>query len=194
MHKIAFSGIPGSGKTSIWAEVKKLLSLKFRVEEVPDLKLNSPFDFDQKAGFVSQFYFISNQINEENIRSLAHPDFLLCDGSLLDQWLEWQRFLTEKKSIGQLAEKNALLENLFRFWMPTYTTTFRIRGDAKILEKRAPKAEWREYPLERCPQLDELYDHIIEQDRIQAIDIWNHQSVDESAQEVMKQITNLKLI
>jgi len=194
MHKIAFSGIPGSGKTSIWAEVKKLLSLKFRVEEVPDLELNSPFDFDQKAGFVSQFYFISNQINEENIRSLAHPDFLLCDGSLLDQWLEWQRCLTEKKSIGQLAEKNALLENIFRFWMPTYTATFRIRVDAKILEKRAPKAGLRESPLEHCPQLDELYGRFVEQGQIQAIDIWNHQSVDESAQEVMKQLTNLKLI
>lgn len=194
MHKIAFSGIPGSGKTSIWAEVKKLLSLKFRVEEVADLKLNSPFDFDQKAGFVSQFYFISNQINEENIRSLAHPDFLLCDGSLLDQWLEWQRFLTEKKSIAQLAEKSALMENLFRFWMPTYTKTFRIRLDAQILEKRAPKDGLREYPLERCPQLDELYDRIIKQNRIPASDIWNHQSVDESAQEVMKQLANLKLI
>ncbi|MFH2107839.1 MAG: hypothetical protein ABII93_04140 [Chrysiogenia bacterium] len=194
MHKIAFSGIPGSGKTSIWAEVKKLLSLKFRVEEVPDLRLNSPFDFDQKAGFVSQFYFISNQINEENIRSLAHPDFLLCDGSLLDQWLEWQRFLAEKKSIVQLAEKSALMENLFRFWMPTYAMTFRIRLDANILEKRAPKTGLREYPLEHCPQLDELYDRIIEQNRIQASDIWNHQSVDESAQEVMTQLANLKLI
>ena len=194
MHKIAFSGIPGSGKTSICAEVKKLLSLKFRVEEVPDLRLNSPFDFDQKAGFVSQFYFISNQINEENMRSLAHPDFLLCDGSLLDQWLEWQRFLAEKKSIVQLAEKSALMENLFRFWMPTYAMTFRIRLDANILEKRAPKTGLREYPLERCPQLDELYDRIIEQSRIQASDIWNHQSVDESAQEVMKQLANLKLI
>jgi hypothetical protein len=42
--------------------------------------------------------------------------------------------------------------------------------------------------------MDELYDRIIEQNRIQASDIWNHQSVDESAQEVMKQLANLKLI
>jgi deoxyadenosine/deoxycytidine kinase len=194
MHKIAFSGIPGSGKTSILAEVKKLLSLKFRVEEVPDLKLNSPFDFDQKAGFVSQFFFISNQINEENIRSLARPDFLLCDGSLLDQWLEWQRCLAEKQSNGQMAEKNALLENLYRFWIPTYAATFRIRVDVKILKKRVPKTGLREYPLDLCPQLDELYSQIIQLDRLRATDIWNHQSVDESAHEVMKQITDLKLI
>lgn len=194
MHKIAFSGIPGSGKTVILAEVKKLLSLKFRVEEVPDLKPNSPFDFDQKAGFVSQFFFISNQINEENIRSLARPDFLLCDGSLLDHWLEWQQFLAEKQGNGQMAEKTALLENLYRFWMPTYTATFRIRADAKILKKRASKTGLREYPLDRCPQQDELYAQIIQQDRLRAFDIWNHQTVDESAQEVMKQITDLKLI
>ena len=194
MHKIAFSGIPGSGKTSIWAEVKKLLALKFRVEEVSDLKLNSPFDFDKKADFVSQFYFISNQINEENIRTLARPDFLLCDGSILDPWLEWQRSQAEKKSSSQAVEKNALLENLFRFWVPTYSMTFRIRVDMKILEKRAPKTGLCEYPLDRCPQLEELYSQIIGQDEIRAIDIWNHQSIDESAQEVMKQITNLKLI
>jgi len=194
MHKISFSGIPGSGKTAILAEVKKLLSLKFRVEEVPDLKLNSPFDFDQKADFVSQFYFISNQINEENIRSLAHPDFLLCDGSLLDQWLEWQYFLSEKKCNGQMAERNALLENLYRFWMPGYAATFRIRVDAKILKKRIPKAGLREYPLERCPQMDELYGQIIQRDQLRAADIWNHKSVDESAHEVMKQMMDMKLI
>ena len=43
MHKIAFSGIPGSGKTSILAEVKKMLSLKSRVEDVPDLQAEQPF-------------------------------------------------------------------------------------------------------------------------------------------------------
>ena len=81
MHKIAFSGIPGGGKTSILTEVKKILSLKSRVEDVPDIGLSSRFDFDQKAGFISQFFFISNQINEENIRSLSQPDYLLCDCS-----------------------------------------------------------------------------------------------------------------
>lgn len=194
MHKIAFSGIPGSGKTSILAEVKKLLSLKFRVEDVPDSKLNSPFDFNQPAGFVSQFYFASNQINEENIRSLSRPDFLLSDGSILDHWLEWQRSLTEKKGETHVAEKNKLLESLFKFWMPTYAVTFRVRVDAKILKDRIPKAGLREYHPDRCQQLDELYGQVIQAGRIPAFDIWNHQTVDESAQEVMSQLASLKLV
>jgi deoxyadenosine/deoxycytidine kinase len=194
MHKFAFSGVPGSGKTSILAEVKKVLSFKYRVEEVPDLKLNSPFDFDQKSSFVSQFFFISNQINEENIHALPHPDFLLCDCSLLDKWLECQEFQAEKNGKSQTREKHELLERIFHFWIPTYTLTFRIRVDAKVLKKRITKVGLREYPLDRNQQLDELYGQTIQQERIKAFDIWNHQSVDESAQEVMMQIADMKLI
>jgi deoxyadenosine/deoxycytidine kinase len=194
MHKIAFSGIPGSGKTSILTEVKKILSLKFRVEDVPDLRLSSPFDFDQKAGFVSQFFFISNQINEENICSLNQPDYLLCDCSILDHWLKWQKFLAEKKTNGQIEEKNRLLESLYQFWIPTYTVIFRIRVDAKELEKRIPKCRLRTQELGRSQPMDELYSQIILVDRVAAIDIWNHQSIDESAQEVLKKIADLKLM
>jgi broad-specificity NMP kinase len=194
MHKLAFSGVPGSGKTSILAEVKKLLALKYRVEEVPDLRLNSPFDFDQKPGFVSQFYFITSQINEENIQAQDHPDFLLCDGSLLDHWLEWQRYLAAKPGNGQAGEKNTLLEGLYRFWMPTYTVIFRMRADAKVLKIRLSTAGLHEYPLDRSAQLDELYSQVIQQDRLQAFDVWNHQTIDESAQEVMTHITDMKLI
>jgi broad-specificity NMP kinase len=194
MHKLAFSGVPGSGKTSILTEVKKLLALKFRVEEVPDLKLNSPFDFDQKAGFVSQFYFITNQINEENIQAQGQTDFLLCDGSLLDHWVEWRLSLAAKPGNGQAAEKNTLLESLYRFWMPTYTVVFRLRADAKVLKKRLSTADLHEYPLDSSPQLDELYGQVIQQDHLQAFDVWNHQTIDESAQEVMTQISDMKLI
>jgi hypothetical protein len=194
MHKIAFSGIPGSGRTSVAAEVKKLLSLKYRVDEVPDLRLNSPFDFDQKAGFVSQFFFITSQINEENVRAQGRPDFLLCDGSLLDHWLEWRRSFAEKAAEGQTKERNALLENLYRFWLPTYVLFFRIRADAKVLKQRAPKAGLKEYPLDQCRQLDELYGHVIREDGIQAFDVWNHQSIDESAQEVMAHLADMKLV
>jgi len=194
MHKMAFSGVSGSGKTSILAEVKKLLALKYRVEEVPDLRQKSPFDFDQKPGFVSQFYFITSQINEENIRAQGHPDFLLCDGSLLDHWLEWQRSLAEKPGNGQTGEKNALLESLYRFWMPTYTVVFRMRADAKVLKKRLSTAGLREYPQDRSPLLEELYGRTMQQDHIQTFDVWNHQTIDESAQEVMTHMTDLKLI
>ena len=194
MHKMAFSGVSGSGKTAILAEVKKLLALKYRADEVPDLRQNSPFDFDKKSGFVSQFYFITSQINEENIRAQGRPDFLLCDGSLLDHWLEWRHSLAAKPGNGQAGEKNALLEGLYRYWMPTYTVVFRMRADAKVLKKRLTTAGLHEYPPDRSPQLDEMYGQIIQQDGIQAFDVWNHQTVDESAQEVMTHLADMKLI
>lgn len=194
MHKIAFSGIPGGGKTSILAEVKKLLSLKYRVEEVPDQRLNSPFDFNQRSGFTSQFFFFTGQINEENILAQARPDFLLCDGSLLDHWLEWRESPGASQGNGQAKERDALLESLYRFWMPTYEMIFRVRAEAKVLEKRLPKAGLKEYSLERSQQADENYGRILQQDRIPFFDVWNHQTIDESAQEVLVHLTDLKWI
>jgi deoxyadenosine/deoxycytidine kinase len=194
MLKIAFSGIPGSGKTSILSEVKKILSLKSRVEDVPDLRLSSPFDFNQKAGFISQFFFISNQINEENIRSLNQPDYLLCDCSILDHWLKWQKFLAEKKTGDRSEEKNRLLNDLYQFWIPSYTVIFRIRVDGKELEKRVPKSGLHAHEPGHSQAMDTLYGQIILADRIHALDIWNHQSIDESAQEVLKKIADLKLV
>lgn len=194
MHKIAFSGIPGSGKTSILAEVKKLLSLKYRVEDIPDLKANSPFDFDMKTGFVTQFYFITSQINEENIRSQGRPDFLLCDGSLLDHWLEWRDCLPEASGNGEATERGAVMDCLYRFWRPTYAAVFRLRADAKVLKKRLPKAGLKEYPLERCQQADESFGRLVRQELLPAFDVWNHQTIDESAQEVMVHLADLKLI
>ncbi|MCX6555463.1 MAG: hypothetical protein NTZ12_10730 [Candidatus Aminicenantes bacterium] len=193
MHKIAFSGIPGSGKTSILTEVKKILSLKSRVEDVPDLRLSSPFDFDQKACFISQFFFITNQINEENIHSLNQPDYLLCDCSLLDHWVKWKNFLAEKKANSQMEENRRLLETLYRFWIDSYALLFRVRIDAKELEKRIPKSGLRDHEHAHSGPMDKLYGQIILADQIHAFDIWNHQSIDESAQEVLKRITDLKL-
>jgi hypothetical protein len=42
--------------------------------------------------------------------------------------------------------------------------------------------------------MDELYSQIILANQINAVDIWNHQSIDESAQEVLKKIADLKLL
>lgn len=194
MHKIAFSGIPGSGKTSILTEVKKVLSLKSRVEDVPDIRLSSRFDFDQKAGFISQFFFISTQINEENIRSLGQPDYLLCDCSVLDHWLKYQIFLAEKKAGSRTEEKDKLLKSLYHFWVPSYAVTFRIRVDGKELENRLPRSGLRADEADHSQVLDKLYGQIIASDRLHALDIWNHRSIDESAQEVLKKIGELKLL
>ena len=194
MHKIAFAGIAGSGKTSVLAEVKKLLSLKYRIDEVPDLRPGNPFDYDQRTAFVSTFYFVTSQINEENIRAQGRPDFLLCDGSLLDHWLEWRLSSAGTAGNGKVAERNALLEELVRFGMPAYAAIFRIRADAKTLQERAAPGGMREFNPDLARQADELYGQIIRQERLPAFDIWNQQSVDESAQEAMMRLADMKLI
>ncbi len=193
MHKIAFSGIPGSGKTSVLGEVRKLLALKYRVEEVPDLKPGSPFDFNQWAGFVGTFYFITTQINEENIRSQGRPDFLLCDRSLLDHWLEWQLSQAERPG-HTVAERDALLEKLYRFWMPSYATVFRIRAEARVLKERLAKSSPPNDAAERARRMDDVYTRAIQKDRISVFDIWNQQSIDESTQEAMVHLADMKLI
>ena len=194
MHKIAFSGVPGSGKTSTLAEVKKLLSLKYRVEDVPDLKPNAPFDFDQKTGFVSQFYFITSQINEENLHAQDGPDFLLCDGSLVDHWLEWREYLRQPDAGLRPAGADALLEALARFWLPSYAVVFRLRADAAALKKRKPKDGMREHPRERGRQEDERFLRLAQEERVLSFDVWNHQTIDECAQDVMTRLAEIKLI
>lgn len=194
MHKIAFSGISGSGRSSVLAEVKKLLALKYRVEEVPDLQERSPFDFDQKAGFTSQFYFISSQINEENIRAQGRPDFLLCDGSLLDHWLAWRLYRSGKQDNGADAQKEALLAGLYRFWMPSYAVVFRIRADIEALQQRIANVGLQEFDPEFVRQAEEMCGSLIQQDGLSVFEIWNQQSIDESAQEAMGHLLDMKLI
>jgi broad-specificity NMP kinase len=194
MRKIAFSGVPGSGKTSALAEVKKLLALKYRVEDVPDLKPNAPFDFDQKTGFVSQFYFITSQINEENLHAQDGPDFLLCDGSLVDHWLEWRECLRRGDVPARPAGGDSLLEALTRFWLPTYDVVFRLRADAAALKKRHPRDGMREYPQERDRQDDERFLRLVQEESVPSLDVWNHRTIDECAQDVMTRLAEMKLI
>ena len=78
--------------------------------------------------------------------------------------------------------------------MPTYAVIFRLRVDAKVLQKREPKAGLREYAPELSQQADERYARIIQQDRLAAFDVWNQQTIDESAQEVMMHMAGMKLI
>jgi hypothetical protein len=87
-----------------------------------------------------------------------------------------------------------LLKNLYEFWVPSYTVIFRIRVDSKELEKRIPKSGLRAQEIRQSQPMDALYDQIILADQINAIDIWNHQSIDEGAQAVLKKIADLKLL
>ena len=79
--------------------------------------------------------------------------------------------------------------------MPTYAVIFRIRADAKELKKREPKAGLREYDAGTLPA-DGRAVRPASSSRTAstAFDIWNHQTIDESAQEVMMHMADMKLI
>jgi deoxyadenosine/deoxycytidine kinase len=194
MVKIAFSGIPTVGKTSVLAEVKKILALKFHVEEAEDVARASPFDVDAKSGFVSQFFFLTTQINEENIRAMNHPDILLCDRSILDQWVYWKRTAAQKEANGNLEGKTRLLRTIFQFWIPTYSLIFHVRTDPRILKARKDFERGTRVSPEEMRGMEEMFLDTITQEQLKVADVWNHQSVDESAQQVMIELSNLKII
>ncbi len=194
MVKIAFSGIPVAGKTSILAEVKKILALRFHVDEVDDIAPTSPFDVDQKASFSAQFYFLTTQINEENIRAMNHPDILLCDRSILDQWVYWKKGVARKEANGKLDEKTEFLRTIYQFWVHSYSFIFHVRVDPKILISRGGQEHDLKLDLKEMQAMEEMFLDTIAGDRLKTIDIWNHQSVDESAQKVIDKLSDLKLI
>ncbi|NIM14910.1 MAG: AAA family ATPase [Candidatus Aminicenantes bacterium] len=189
MIKISFSGFSGSGKTSLMTEVKKILSLKSRVETIEELKGKNPFDSDKKSCFVSQFFFVSTQINEENRKALAPLDYLLCDQSVLDQWIYWNRYLADKEMTSQLEEKNNLLKALYQFWIKTYDLIFLIRMDLNELEKRDIANEIRITDVEHIKKIEELYKKSIQEDNLKVIEIWNNNTIDESALEIIREIS-----
>ena len=113
------------------AEVKKILSLKSRVESIDEVKGKNPFDSDKKSSFISQFFLVSTQINEENIKAMTGSDYLLCDQSVLDQWVDWNAYISGKELDPQLQEKHTVLKDLYHFWIKTYDMIFLIRMDLR---------------------------------------------------------------
>jgi len=194
MVKIAFSGIPLSGKTSLLAEVKKILALKYHVEEAEDIYRRNPFDQDQKGGFISQFFFMTSQINEENIRALANPDLLLCDRSVLDQWVHWQKYVSSKPSDQKLEEKNRLLKQIYQFWIRTYQLIFNIRFDIQALSTRMAPQPVLPFGSDEIKALDEIIIKCIQRDQIKTVEIWNNQTIDDGAQQIVSQISAHKFI
>jgi len=190
MIKISFSGFSGSGKTSLLAEVKKILSLKSRVESIDENKGKNPFDDDKRSSFVSQFFEISSQINEENIKSQGTTaDYLLCDQSVLDHWVYWKNSTVDKEYDSLLREKENVLFTLFRFWIKTYHLVFLIRMDLKELEKRELNNELRIADIKHIKRVEELYKKTVEGENLKVIEIWNNNSIDESAHEILKHIS-----
>jgi thymidylate kinase len=192
MTKISFSGFSGSGKTSLLAEVKKILSLKSKVESIDEIKGKSPFDSHQTSSFISQFFLFSTQINEENTKAMAEPDFLLCDQSVLDHWINWNSYISDKEMTPQLEQKHNLLNDLYRLWIQTYDMIFLIRLDLNELEKREFNNEIRIADMDQVKKIDALYKTTIDADNLKIIEIWNNTTVDESAHKIIKFISEFK--
>ncbi len=192
MIKIAFSGISGSGKTSLLSEVKKILSLKYKVSSIDEINGRNPFDNDKRSTFVSQFFYVSTQINEENIHSISPSDFLLCDRSVLDQWIYWKRYISDKELTPLLEEKNKILENLYHFWVKSYDLIFFIRMDLKELDGREYNSEFRTADPDYIKGTEELFLEAIEEDGLDVVEIWNNTTIDESAHKIIKTISEFK--
>jgi len=192
MTKISFSGFSGSGKTSLLAEVKKILSLKFKVESIDEIKGKNPFDSDQKSSFISNFFLMSTQINEENIKSMTGSDYLLCDQSVLDEWVNWNSYMPDKEMTPQLEQKHDVLQDLYRLWIQTYDLIFLIRMDLNELEKREFNNEIRIADIEHVKKIDALYKTTIDADNLKVIEIWNNTTIDESAHKIIKLISEFK--
>ncbi|MCK4942424.1 MAG: AAA family ATPase [Candidatus Aminicenantes bacterium] len=192
MIKISFSGCTGTGKTSILNESKKILSLKEEVESIEYLSQKNPFDTDNKLNFVGQFYSLTNQINEENLKALTSPDLLLCDTSILDQWIRYKKYISDVETNNHSEEKNNLLKNLYHFWIRTYDIIFFIRVDPKILENRKDTKKLELPSLDYFKETESFYLQTIKDDNLKVIEIWNNNSVDESAHDIIKHISEFQ--
>jgi deoxyadenosine/deoxycytidine kinase len=189
LMKISFSGTPKSGKSSLLEEVKKILSLKYNVEAVDEISSKNPFDDDKKSEFRSQFFYMTTQVNEENIKSIAAPDILLCDRSVLDQWIYWQKHIKNQNMTPSLGDKSKILENIYQFWMKTYDLVFLIRLDNREYEKRNSGNEFRKVTTEYMKETESLFSQAIEDYNLKVHEIWNNNSLDESAQNIIQIIS-----
>ncbi len=192
MIKISFSGISGSGKTSLLQEVKKILALKYKVNSVEEINGKNPFDNDKRSSFVSQFFYFSSQVNEENIHAIFPADFLLCDRSVLDQWIYWRHYVSDKEMTRALEEKHTLLKNLYQFWIQTYDMIFLIRMDLKEFDIREFNTEFRTTDLDYIKKTEELFLETIKEDNLNVIEIWNNNTIDECAQKIIEMISDYK--
>lgn len=192
MLKISFSGFNGSGKTTLLTEVKKILGLKYKVEYCDELMGKNPFDDAQRFDFISLFYLFSMQVNEENIKEMSRADFLLCDQSVLDYWIHWQSFFKDREKTPLLLEKNAILENLYRFWIRSYDLLFWIRMDLKTMSQREIADELRIIDVDGIKRYEDILKETVQDSHLKLIEIWNNKSVDESAHTIIRHIYDYK--
>ncbi len=194
MNKISLSGVYGGGKTSLLTEVKKILSLKYKITTINDINTKNPFDDDIKSSFISHFFSIATQINEENIEMQKNFDLLFSDRSILDHWVLWKSSLQNVEMNEKLEEKNELLKNLYKFWIESYDLIFLVRIDLKEFEKREQNIEFRSRNIDYIKQTEDLFMETIKEDNLKVIEIWNNTTIDESAHKVIQAISAHDLI
>lgn len=194
MNKISLSGVYGGGKTSLLTEVKKILSLKYKITTLNDINTKNPFDDDIKSSFISHFFSIATQINEENIEMQKNFDLLFSDRSILDHWVLWKSSLQNVEMNEKLEEKNELLKNIYKFWIDSYDLIFLVRIDLKEFEKREQNIEFRSRNIDYIKQTEDLFMETIKEDNLKVIEIWNNTTIDESAHKVIQAISAHDLI
>ena len=194
MNKISLSGVYGGGKTSLLTEVKKILSLKYKITTLNDINTKNPFDDDIKSSFISHFFSIATQINEENIEMQKNFDLLFSDRSILDHWVLWKSSLQNVEMNEKLEEKNELLKNIYKFWIDSYDLVFLVRIDLKEFEKREQNIEFRSRNIDYIKQTEDLFMETIKEDNLKVIEIWNNTTIDESAHKVIQAISAHDLI
>jgi deoxyadenosine/deoxycytidine kinase len=190
MLKISFSGIPGSGRSSLAQEVRKILALKSKVELIDAINNKNPFDDHQRSSFESQFFYISTQMNEENTHMFSPLDYLLCDQSVLDQWVTWLCIFDKQKdkTSQRLAERQHLMQTLYRYWIETYDIIFLVRVSQDLFSQRQAQNRLRPSNGINFEDRDQWYQKTILEDHLRVIEIWNNTSIDEAAHQMIRQI------
>ncbi len=194
MTKISLSGVYGGGKTSLLNEVKKILSLKYKISSINDINVKNPFDDEIKSSFISHFFFMTTQINEENVEMQKNFDMIFSDKSILDHWIFWKSSLQNVEMTDKLEEKNEMLKKIYKFWIDSYDLIFLIRLDIKEFEKREQNNEFRVRNIDYIKQTEDLFLKTIKEDNLKVIEIWNNSTIDESAHKIIQAISAHDLI
>ncbi len=180
MLKIGFSGIPDSGKTSLMLELKKTIGIKYNIDIVDDISNKSPFDENKETNFISQFYYFSTQINEENKKSINSPELLFCDKTIFDQWIYWKKYLSKVGENKQLTKKNDVIRSIYDYWINTYDFIFFIRVDPSVMENRKIIHSLRDELPNNDSNIESLYIKTIKKEKPNIIEIWNNKDINET--------------
>lgn len=191
MLKISISGLPGSGVTAILSETRKILGLKYRVEILDSIRGKNPFDNASRSGFISCFFDLTAQINEENTRGMTNPTLLLTNRSILDYWNLWMHELPHKTHSEQLQEKDEMLRHLVNFWTRSYDHFYFVHRDFKQIQESLESTSSSELSEESLRDMETGYLEIASSLGIQVTEIWNNGSIDEVSQNLIASISEL---